>query len=850
MRDFQARVHSILAREPVEKLIPFLAADPETNLIYCEGGYVGKCYDASLMAGIDETSIRQLIGAISQDLPDDTFIQFVRMSVPDISAVLGKFAAERSVIRADMGLRDDQRSLLTSVTDAQIEHFSEAVTNEPIYTDTRVHLSTGRLILSIKIPSALVPSADDLVLANRLINAAIAAFSGAGLQIFELTPEDMLAVWRRLFFMGAPYLDRWDQDLLLRDQIFGPGDRIDEDGEFIDIEHAGESMSLAVISVKHFPEMMALPVMNYLAGDPHGIGAQIKYPSVMSTSIRVPSQSDSRTSINRRSLMINQQAYGPLLKFIPRLAFRKRGMDAMIMALEEKYRIVEVDFRVILYCHDREEAERASREFLAIADGLKFIMGRETMIHFPMFLNALPLYPSGETIGLTNRYKTMATNHAAQILPILDDWQGTGTAVTMLTTRRGRPMPLCFYDSASSYNYMISGDSGVGKSVLAQSVIWDNLSVGAACWVIEIGNSFRKFVEVFGGSHLRFAEGSDICINPFSSVVDLDEEIDILAGIVGTMVAPTNGLDDYGLAIIKGAIRAVFSSMGTKTTPTAISNYLFAQDKNDEAIRMAEMMAEFTDRGAYGAWFNGDANVDIGGRFVVLELEDLTERPALRRVVELALIQRVSREMYSRRRGQKKILFLDEAAETLKGRGMKDFVIGAYQRIRKHNGAVGIGVQDINSYASANPEVGQAILGLSANKMLLKQPSGVVDAMQRDKIMSELGDWGYDEVRGLRTLPGLYSEVFVATHSGMGVGRLVLERYRQVLFSTRGRERDWVFEKMQSGMSAADAIAAFIEMERAETASRTVGRVRRRIQALPEGATLIGATTDANEENV
>ncbi|MDD4937361.1 MAG: TraC family protein, partial [Acidiphilium sp.] len=376
MRDFQARLHSILAREPIEKLLPFLAADPDTNLIYCEGGYVGKCYDASLLAGIDETSVRQLIGAISQDLPDDTFIQFARMSVPDISDVLGQFAAERGVVRADQGLRQDQRDLLTHVTDAQIEHFADAVTDRPIYSDTLVHLGTGRLILSIKVPSALVPSEDDLVQANRQINAAIAAFSGAGLRIVELTPEDMLAVWRRLFFMGAPYSDRWDQDVLLRDQIFGPGDRIDDDGEFIEIEHAGESLTLAVISVKHFPETMALPVMNYLAGDPHGIGAQIKYPHVMTTSIRIPNQVGRRTAINRRSLMVNQQAYGPLLKFIPRLAFRKKGMDAMIVAIEEKYRIVEVDFRVVLYCKNREIAERASREFLAIADGLKFIMGR------------------------------------------------------------------------------------------------------------------------------------------------------------------------------------------------------------------------------------------------------------------------------------------------------------------------------------------------------------------------------------------------------------------------------------------------------------------------------------------
>lgn len=814
MKDYQRRVKDILSREKPENLLPWLAYDQAFRLIYCEGGFLGRVYEASLLSGIDNTSISQLVGALNQDFEPGTFIQIIKLSIPEVSGVLAGYASARMDLNQDTELTADQIALLGRSADAELNHLADRIHNKALYQDSGIYLHSSRLILSIKVPVALVPTDQDIEETSRRISSAVAAFSGAGLKLRELELPEFLAFVRRCFFIDRPDETWWDKDKLIREQIFGPGDSIDQDGGFIDIEREGVSKTLSIISMKHFPEQMALPVIDFLGGDPNGVRDQIKQPYMMAYSVYIPDQLSKRRSVTSKSTALNYQAYGPLLRWIPKLAYRKKGMDALIHATTQGNRIVELDFRVILYNNSRREAERASQSFITMAEGIQFQMARDTLIHYPMFLNSLPLFPTVESIGLTHRYKTMAANQAAQFMPIMEDWQGTRTPIVMLTTRRGLPMPIDLYDATTNYNFLVSGDSGSGKSVIAQALLWGYLSIGAACYIIEIGNSFRKFCNVFGGSHLRFDEDSNICINPFSTITELNEEIEILTSIVATMIAPRDDVDDYRRALIREAIRSVFGKLGTRMTPTDIQEFLFAQEDEDNVQQeMGKMMSEFCQSGAYGHWFNGPANIDLGARLVVLELEDLISKDSLRRVVELALIQRVSREMYERRPGQKKVLFIDEASETLNGPGMEQFVSGAYERIRKHNGAVGVGLQDVTKLANSSSNAGRAVIGLSTFKFLMKQPSGTVELMREHKIMSEIGDWGYEQVKGLRTVPNLYSEVFVASSLGKGVGRLQLDRYRQVLFSTRGAERELIFQWMNDGMSGAQAIQRFLELE-------------------------------------
>ncbi len=60
-----------------------------------------------------------------------------------------------------------------------------------------------------------------------------------------------------------------------------------------------------------------------------------------------------------------------------------------------------------------------------------------------------------------------------------------------------------FNQQSNSFNYLISGFAGSGKSALAQKIIYDNLKLGHASIILDKGGSYRKIVNYFGGNNFE-----------------------------------------------------------------------------------------------------------------------------------------------------------------------------------------------------------------------------------------------------------------------------------------------------------------------------------------------------------
>lgn len=81
--------------------------------------------------------------------------------------------------------------------------------------------------------------------------------------------------------------------------------------------------------------------------------------------------------------------------------------------------------------------------------------------------------------------------------------------------------------------------------------------MGAKVWVIDVGRSYLKQAKMLNGSFIEFGPESGICLNPFSRVVDIDEEVSLIQACIEKMAAPEDGLDDYRRSRIEEAIKAV-----------------------------------------------------------------------------------------------------------------------------------------------------------------------------------------------------------------------------------------------------------------------------------------------------
>lgn len=801
-------LNQILSRLRAEDLFPPLAEDPQRKIFLLEGAskdsnFLGACFVGQPLYGADDTTVERLKSVFSAAFPAETILQITLLSTPDIDPTVSRYVEKRKEIPFLDTLSPVQRNITGHLTTCR-HRFISAGKENPIIETTKVLTNVMTMILSIKIPCPLIPSERDLDAMTELCNKLREGLVSIGFSLEQIDAPQYLGLLRRILHMYDPYDTEHDADVLLRNQILSPGDRIQCDSNGIHINDT----NIKVLSVKHYPKRASLAIMSRLIGDPGGVNNQLTKPWMLTLTVYYPQQNKKAAIIRGKAQSINYQAYGPLLRFIPKLAYKKQGFDILLHAMEEGEMLVEMSLTMTLFSKETEDLTKLSsliRTYYAI---YLLEMAEEEYIVWPVFWNTLPLFPTHDSIANTKRFLTMAVRHAVQFMPVLGEWRVTGNgAASIFVTRRGQPMLFDFYDSTTSYNGVVFAESGAGKSFLTQQLIVDYLSMGAKIWVIDVGRSYEKLAKVLGGEFIEFSENSRACMNPFTLVQDVDDEADLLKSLVSKMAAPTSGLDDYHMARLEEALRAVWGRLGNEMSITDVWDY-FLQQEDPRLRDMGAMLYPWTRHGSYGLWFDGRNNLAFGNNLVVLELEELKAKKNLQQIILLQLIAKIQHEMYLSGTGQKKILIIDEAWDLLDDPGVAKFMEHGYRRFRKTNGAALIVTQSINDlYSSPN---GTAIAENSPFLLIMQQKTESIDAVQKAGRVA-IEPYGFQVMKTVHTVPGKYSEVLIYTRMGWGVARLVVDRFSQVMFSTKGLERTQVLSQINQGVPAIEAINRYIE---------------------------------------
>jgi conjugal transfer ATP-binding protein TraC len=803
----------MLKRERIESDFPILAHDLDNDLLLLEGagkvgGYLGAMLYGFPVAGLDDTTLDRLKGALSNDIPAGAFVQISLLSTPDIDQFISTYQQSRDIHSLDY-LSDEQKALLEAMVDNRSALYRKGK-DVPLIAASGVKCNTTMVLVSIKVPlKAHIPREREVKDTTTLVSKISESMATFGLKLERANAEKYLETLRRIMHMHDPVNGVYDENALLREQIMGPGDRVELGKRSIQVNDT----HIGVLSVRRLPKFARLSMMNHFIGDPRGLGNQLTEPYMMTLTLHYPDQAAKAASIRRKAQVINYQAYGPMLRWVPKLAYKKHGFDVMLHTMEEGAVLVEMNFSLTLFARDHDSLERLMSATRTYYGSFGLEMAEDRYVCWPVFFNTLPLFPSEESIRLTHRFHTMAVKHAVNFAPILSEWRGTGTGgAMMLLSRRGQPVLFDLYDSDSNYNGVIFAQSGGGKSFLTQALIMDYLSKGAKIWVVDVGRSYYKLCKSVGGEFIAFNSESQVCLNPFTEVVDIDEELDVLKAVLAKMAAPTSSIDDHLMGRLEEAIKACWSRLGNAMTVTDVSDYLQNQ-KSEDVNKLGDMLYPFTRHGGYGSWFDGENNLRFDSNLVVLELEELASKKALQQVVLLQLISKIQHEMYVEEASGGKlprIVIIDEAWDLLNdnGGGVSRFIEAGYRRFRKYNGAAIVVTQSINDlYNSAS---GRAIAASTAHMFMLQMNSeSIADAKDSKRV--GIGDYGFHMLGSVHTVPGKYSEVMLKTDGGWGIVRLVVDRFTQVLFSTKGAERNEVMAAIEQGVPTAEAINQYIE---------------------------------------
>jgi len=779
---------------PADSLFSSLAYDPDHQLFLLADASIGFGFICRPLTGADPSVSARVNVLLNQDWPTEALLQVSLWTSPDIEESLAIMQTRRL---------KQQKTIYKAMTQASIDFLRQGTGKAP-ETVSGARLRRSQVIVTVKLPIVNPrPSENELVRAAELQRATQQSLTTIGLTPDVLDADHYVRVLNTVLNWNddAGWKDRvvpeCDPTQLIRDQLLDYDNALetDEKGVWLGPKR------VKTLSAKRTPDHFYFGSAKSYLGDILSGTRGIRQNALISLTLHYPDAESTRARQEGVRQFITNQVNTPIARFLPALIQRKHNFDVLFDAYGDGDRPIRSYFGLVLFCDDGEESAAISNARVYFRE-LGFQLLEDKYFCLPFFLNCLPFGAERAAIADLKRYRTLATRHAIPLLPLFGDWAGTGTPTLNFVSRNGEHMAVSLFDTTGNYNLCIAAESGKGKSFLTNEIIVSYLTEGAQIWTIDVGRSYENLCEVLEGDFVKFTHGSGICMNPFEIVQNFEEEADMLAGLVSQMAAPTEKLSDFQTAGLKRVLKNLWTEKAQAMSVDDIAAILCRED--DQRLRdVGEQLFPFTSRGEYGRYFNGRNNARFSNDFTVLELEELKGRKHLQQVVLLQLIYQIQQEMYLGERNRPKIVIIDEAWDLLTEGDVAKFMEHGYRRFRKYGGAAVTITQSVNDlYRNA---AGRAIVENSANMYLLGQKAEVIEGMKQDRRLP-LSDGGYELLKTVHTLPGAYSEIFFLTEMGSGIGRLIVDPFKRLLFSTKPEDVQALKQLRRQGLSLGDAI--------------------------------------------
>jgi len=840
------------------QLLPYESWDPQTGLFFIAGTKpytvesVGFALELSPQIGASPEMADYLASLFQTGAPPGTGVSVHLVGSPDLTAF---FKAMRdtslSPDTTDDPLLKAQRAFLKEMEERRIAHYTKGASSGLMH-DSNFRARDLRVVCAVVVP---VPSS--LGGPQPEVSAFLKAAGCADfLQEVQMVRETFISTLKAYHLYGHTWgpdeLINWAA-LLLNPQktaagefprlVYDPGRPLREQMVASDTRTTESHLSLLfddgtnppilarALSVRSYPKEFALSMMSELLGSSTNPTLAYPCPFVLTLGVQTVDFDAEKNRTVLKAARATQIAESPLGRFQPDVHERKADWDLALQAFNDGKGTVKMHLQLMLFASPKEmpKAEQAAR---AIWRYCGFDLTVDRCMHKLSLLASLPM-----TFGpllqadmrMAMRLTTKTVSNAAHLMPCVSESCGIGRPVLNLLGRRGQAQGFDLLANPSgNYNSIVIGVSGAGKSNFMAELAMRTLAVGGKVFIIDVGHSYEKLCKMVpGGQYLEFDPHSKISLNPFSLVEDLNEDMELLKPMLGQMISPSAPLSDYEFSQIDINVRQLWAEFGRATTVTMLAERLkkacyqggsreafgleaeVPSEQCDPRIRdLGVQLFPFTSEGAYGRFFEGEANVDLNSNFVVLELEALTAVKDLQAVVLLTLMYQIMRVMYRGDRKQPILCIIDEAWALLHGGQAGRFIEEGYRRARRYRGMFVTGTQTVGDYFKSDSA--RAAFDNADWMFLLRQkPESIEELAKSGKLLMD--DYTKSMLRSVTTRQGQYSEVFVRCgDQPPSVGRLFMDPFSQLTFSSKAEDFAAVRDYVNKGYGMTDAVNAVL----------------------------------------
>ena len=583
---------------------------------------------------------------------------------------------------------------------------------------------------------------------------------------------------------------------------------------------SNEDMKIRTFTVVEQPDEWSLGLMADLIGSEQNDRQQIGCPFIMHYGVFIPKQDGLKAKIFSKESMVSKQANSPLSKLMPKLKRESAELAYVLNRLNKGDRIVQTNMSVVLMA-PQENLNSISNDVKNLFITYQWKLEENTRFHLPILMQCLPMswsHDMVDALAFHKLIKTTLTTEVANNLPCQGEWRGSYQPCFLMAGRKGQIFTWSPFENDTNYNTIVVGTSGSGKSVAMQELMMSLLGMGARVIVFDLGRSFEKSCHLVGGQHIRFEKHSDMCINPFSFVevgqeeADINERRDQLEAISMTMeqmAARREGILDIQGNFLQKAVIETFETYGRQTTVTHVVERLF-EHEDPRAKDVGTLLYNYTKDGAYGKWFEGRANVDLTSDLVVIELEDLKEKPSLQNVVLQSFLASMTQQLYLSDRKRKTVFIVDEAAQLLENKFFSKSAQDMARRVRKYEASLVVGTQSFADFYANEYSIN--ILENAAWVLMLNQVPEAIQQLSNSKKLA-LTPHKEAKMKSVKTVSGKYSEILISSSKGYTVGRLLLDPFSLMLYSTKADEFAAVNDLREQGLSVEEAVQALVDMK-------------------------------------
>lgn len=809
-------------------ICPVMAYDEESKLFIMDDDTLAFGFECQPLPGVNDALEAQMQSLLNTELPKGSMMSFMIFRSPDIDAVLDNMVAMRAQYSHD---------LLTPIILDRVNFLRYHTRNHIIgkslqsysYYDSGIIVDV-KLFVSIKIPvkNGNEPTQSEIQTASDCRERIDSSLKECGFAPRVLDANRWLRAMSTLFNWSdnaswRNSIIEWQQDIPLNEQFYDNDSDLDDTDptrSFLGIGTRYEPKTdnkedkyetfVQMLSPKTYPSAQWFGNAIRYMGDFSGADKTVKENYAIIAHVYFPDHDKQKGFYNKKRQATSRFAYSSLYKMQPALGLAMNDLETYNNSLNQGSKAMKIAMSIMIFAPTKKRLLSASTAIQQQFEIDKFKILPDKFLQRELFTNSLPL--CGEINFLfgneAKRSLSCTNNSAIALLPIFSEWKGTGTGHVALISRTGQIMTVSLHDSQTNKNAVIAAESGSGKSFYTNELLTMYMSEGARCWVIDIGRSYAKLCESLDGEFISFDDSKSPCLNIFELVRDYDEENDILKAVVKLMIAPNSTLNDTQSSVLDKVMDEQWAVHGNNLTVDLIEEALkeTAEKMGDQRITdMATQLYPFTSKGSFGKYFNGKNNIKFNKDFTVLELEELSGRPALRKVILANLIFQIQQAVFlSKDRSQKKICMIDEAWDLLKEGQSAKFVEHAYRKFRKYNGSMIIATQSLNDLYTAST-AGKAIAENSAYYFLLHQKPETIEQVKEEKRL-DLSEGGYHWLKSVYTQAGAFSEIFVKSGAGNGIGRLIVSDFQKLLYSTDPVDVQAINNYVARGMTYTQAI--------------------------------------------